>query len=295
MRKVIISLLFIITIAFSQIQINTDIKPKKGYIGNSFRYEIEIIFESKYDIEIPKFADARIANFEILSKDISTERNDKTQFVDKLSFELTIYDTGWQEIPPVQIGYKDTLNKLDMEYKFSDAENIYIFSAMDSIKNVADVKPPFSLKIFTIWNWILIVILILVIGYLIWYGIIKKREKTIEKEEKYQFTIMEIANEKLEELRNKNYLEKGMWKEFYIELTFIVKEFYEEYYFIHLKESITEEILPILKTAIPKKEYDFFNKLFTSSDFVKFAKQESTRARCENDFKRVEEIIKLYE
>jgi len=294
LKKVIILLLFYISIAFGQITVNSNITPKKGYIGNSFKYEIEVIFASKYDVEIPKFSDEKIGNFEILSKDISTKRDDKENFVNKLSFEIVTYDTGWQEIPPVQIGFKDTISNSAMEYKYSDAQNIFILSAMDSVKNVVDVKPPFPLKIFSIWDWILIIILLLIVAALIWYGIIKKRKKMIKKEPKYELTPMETAIEELETLKNKDYLDKELWKEFYIELTFIIKKFYEEYYFIHLKESTTEEILPTMKEVIPKKEYKFFKTLFTSSDFIKFAKQESNKKRCESDFSSVEEILKTY-
>lgn len=295
MKKVIILLLFFISISLGQIKINSDITPKKGYIGNIFKYEIEVIFSSKYKVEIPNFTDEKIGNFEILSKDISTKRNDKENFVNKLSFEIVTFDTGWQVIPQIQIGFQDTLNKSKTKYEYSDVENVYILSAMDSVKNVVDVKPPFSLKIFSVWDWIIIVILLSVLAGLIWYGIIKKRKKTIKKELKYELTPMETAIKELEILKNKDYLVNKLWKEFYIELTFIIKRFYEEYYFIHLKESTTEEILPTLKEIIPKKEYDFFNELFISSDFVKFAKQKSNIKRCNKDFDKVEEIIKLYD
>ncbi|MEA3499695.1 MAG: hypothetical protein U9R41_01560 [Candidatus Marinimicrobia bacterium] len=294
MKKIIILLIFYFSVAFGQITINSDITPTKGYIGNIFKYEIEVIFSSKYKVEIPKFSDEKIGNFEILSKDISTKRDDKENFVNKLSFEIVTFDTGWQEISPVQIGFQDTVNKSKAEYKYSDAKNVFIFSAMDSVKNVVDVKPPFSLRIFSVWDWIIIVILLSVLAGLIWYGIIKKRKKIIKKEPKYELTPMETTIKELEILKSKDYLENKLWKEFYIELTFIIKKFYEEYYFIHLKESTTEEILPTMKEAIPKKEYEFFKKLFTSSDFVKFAKQESNLKRCEDDFDRVKEIIISY-
>ena len=272
MKKVIILLLFFISIAFSQITINSNITPTKGYIGNSFKYDLEIIFASKYSIELPKFSDNKIGNFEILSKNILTKRDNENKFVDRLSFEIITFDTGWQEIPPIQIGYKDTLSKSETEFKYSDAKNVYILSAMDSVKNVVDVKPPISLRIFSVWDWILIVILLITIIVLVWYGIVKKREKTIKKEPKYEMTPKETAIKELEILKNKDYLDKELWKEFYIELTFIIKKFYEGYYFIHLKESTTEEILSTMKEVIPLEEYEFFEKLITSSDFVKFAK-----------------------
>jgi len=294
LKKVIITLLLFTSTFFGQITVNSNVTPSKGYIGDNFIYEIEVVFDSKYIIEIPKLSNKKIGSFEILNENISTKRNDKDKFVNKLSYEIVSYDTGWQEIPGIQIGFKDTVENSLMEYTYSDVENIYILSAMDSVKNIVDVKSPIPLKIFSIWDWILIIILVLIIIALIWYGKTKKRKVIIKKEPEYEFSPMEIALNELEILKNKDYLDKKLWKEFYIELTYIVKKFYEEFYFIHLKESTTKEILPTLKEVIPQKEYEFFRILFTSSDFVKFAKQESNLKRCEDDFERVREIINSY-
>jgi hypothetical protein len=83
----------------------------------------------------------------------------------------------------------------------------------------------------------------------------------------------EVAFEALEVLFAKELIAKGSIKEFYIEISEIIRRYIEDRYFIPALEETSSETLAELKDQnLESEAHQILNSLLTTSDLVKFAR-----------------------
>jgi hypothetical protein len=104
----------------------------------------------------------------------------------------------------------------------------------------------------------------------------------------------EKAEHMLGELIAKNYPEKGKWKEFYLELTYIARDYFENIYFIHLQELTTTELIPVLQERTGKEYKNRLIEFFQFADLVKFAKGIASKEQCTDHFTLIRMIVNEY-
>ena len=101
-----------------------------------------------------------------------------------------------------------------------------------------------------------------------------------------------LATRRLDELRRKRLHEQGQYKEFYTELTDILRQYLGGRFRIFALEMTSTQILEALKEN--PETAPFANELkpmFAIADFVKFAKQDSTPDENIRSFNVVEKFI----
>lgn len=100
----------------------------------------------------------------------------------------------------------------------------------------------------------------------------------------HRMTPGERAFAELERLLTRGYLEKGLYKEFYIELTHVVRRYIERAHGIHAPQQTTEEFLqeasrhPSFKGEVLTRLKEFLE----SADLIKFAGVQATPTLAEN-------------
>ncbi|MGK0390242.1 MAG: hypothetical protein ACI94Y_002993 [Maribacter sp.] len=100
------------------------------------------------------------------------------------------------------------------------------------------------------------------------------------------------ALEKLKELKKKELWQKGAVKEYYSEISYIAREYLENRYKINALESVTDEIIPELKTKdIPEALQQRLINTLRTSDMVKFAKVKPGIETHESVIKQVEQLV----
>lgn len=283
-------LLLIITGTLLQAQsIRQNVNPQEALIGDPLNYEILVEFAPGTAIEMPRF-DKTIGHFTIINKRVQTRRKENLPFQNKYLFEITAFDTGYQTIPSIQVAFTDTLNHRPTQYVMTDSLFIYFHSALDSLQNIVDIYPPKKLATFTLREWLILLAAGMVIGLLFYFGFKRRKAVPIEKFQRY-ITPEEKAEKALDALDQKKYPLNGQFKAFYLELTYILKQYLEERYFVHILELSTTELLPVLESIITTDEYYALRALLEGADLVKFAKQSSSIERCSEDFQRVSELV----
>jgi len=137
-----------------------------------------------------------------------------------------------------------------------------------------DVKPPLSVPFP--WGWV--GILFLGLSVIIFYLLLRKRLRTKTAQATIQPQILkhpwEAALERLMNLKQMNWPAQGKLKDYYVELSLIVRQYIEDRFNIHAKEMTTEEFLKSLKDsqALTLKAKTMLKDFLSSSDLVKFAK-----------------------
>ncbi|NJM79627.1 MAG: hypothetical protein HC854_08505 [Flavobacterium sp.] len=160
---------------------------------------------------------------------------------------------------------------------------------MYDIKSIIAVEKPIDY----FWLYVLLgVIVIIGIGFAIYY-FIKKRQIKKNKEEAILYASpIEKALAQLQTLEGKELWQKGETKAYYSELTDITRYYLEEAVDIHAMESTSNELFETLKTTIKKRKIKLsndilekFKKVMSNADLVKFAKSKPLDFEIENDKK----------
>jgi hypothetical protein len=102
----------------------------------------------------------------------------------------------------------------------------------------------------------------------------------------------EKALQQLRELQNKKLLEKNLVKEYYAELSLIIREYLEVKYGIPALESTTLETLTLLSgNGFPKVKLPMLKDILQKTDLVKYAKSEPPNAQHEAVIELAKEFV----
>jgi hypothetical protein len=263
----------------AQITVNTEIDTNVFLIGDQTKVTFKASFPDSVSVLLPLFSDTIINKLEIIDiYDIDTTIENGIYNIEQ-EYLVTSFDSGSYTIPPANFiihfpktEFTDTLKSIAIYFEVNtisiDTSNM---NAITDIK--APVDAPITFK--EVAPFIGIGLGIIILLFLIYILYIKhtKKESIFIKKEKPKEPAHIIALRNLDTLKERKLWQQGKIKEYYSELTDIVRTYIENRFIINAMESTTEEIIIAFKDLDIDK--DLKNELFRmlkSADFVKFAK-----------------------
>ncbi len=275
----IINLIFLLIFIYSnvnaQISLKTGVNQSTFHIGDFITYSVTITYNKDLKLILPP-PGKELGQFDIKDYNITDEETKKNNKIKKIEYTITTYFLGEFEIPSIEIQYKDKKgNTGTIKTEPLLVKVIPIKKLPTDKDDIRDIKKPFYVKTY-IWVYILIGLFLIgisIIGYYIYIKKFKKtQEITIKKKEKRLPEGLE-ALQSIKELQKKGYIKNQQIKQFYFELSEIIREYLHRRYNILTLERTSFEIFRDLKKILNNKELiDSFNILFKESDLVKFAK-----------------------
>ena len=210
------------------------------------------------------------------------------------------WDTGLISIPELNVNFLNRDSALAYSMK-SDSLEIEVVSIKDKNPSLADIsddilpiKEPVpvnpKMPLGLIIQIVLLIILLLSI-ILLW----RKRINVSVSKDNYSKIVANpahIAKKKLDELRKYDLGQENHKKEFYIQLSFILREYLENSFFIRTLEMTTQEI-DSNRNIIPF-ETNLINKLIkvlSMADLVKYAKYYKSSDKCFSDLEDAAFIV----
>lgn len=200
------------------------------------------------------------------------------------TIEFTLYDEGKFSIPPLEFKIGDSIHKT-IPYE------IEVKNPVQKNDKINDIMPNKEVKLQLTDYWELyqkyvFLILGVIIGILIFFKRRTKNSKNL-----YKNTINSLNL--LEELQNKNLIEKKEFRLFYIDLLDIIRQFLTEKYQIPAEILLTDDLIDLIQksTLIPNENKNILVETFTRGDLVKFAKTIPEKNIIENDFKQIKTLI----
>jgi len=283
-------LLLLSTSLFAQ-KVTTSIDTTKNKIGAEFKLTLKTNVDTLSKVVFPN-----VKNFGALeviqSYPIDTiKKEDRYELVKK--YGLTQFDSGRFMIPSVKI----LINKKTFLSDSIQVEvvNVQVDTLKQKMYDIKDIVPA-NEGIGDWWKYLLILLLIAGIGAFIYWYIKKRQTKKIE-EDIYK-TPIEKATSLLNNLEKKELWQQGKVKDYYSELTDIVRNYIEEAIEIPAMESTTSELIEGLKLASKKKKMklsqETIDNLFVvlkQADLVKFAKSKPMDFEITEDRKKIERSI----
>ena len=276
------------------IEIITAVDRAEMYIGDLITYTITIEHDSTIEL-LPPPLGANLGAFDV--KDYETDittRLPNGRIKSENRFVLSTFTTGNYLIPPVPMVFEfpDGTRKVIL----SESVLIKVLSLLLNTDDSLDIKPLKSQYEFErdytryfIWGSLAFLILALA-GYLLW----RKLQGKGEAEFIDLRPAWEIAFEKLAILEQKRLIGEEKVKEFYLQLTEIIRAYLGRMYARNIIDMTTAEFFSIYAIiGLPADAEQELKEFFDHADLVKFAKYIPQTERPETDFAYAHNYIEL--
>lgn len=257
-------------------------------IGERVQLRLNATFPKSASIYWPMIGDTLTKSVEVASKSkVDTNVTSRKDFINyNQSITITSFDTGFHFIPPVSIQYSysgdTTRHSLLSEGVYLKVKTVDV----DTTKVIRDIKGPIQapLTFAEIAPYLGAMALLGIIIGMVWYYLWRKRlnRPLFPLLVKTPGPAWETALQSLTLLDDKKLWQNGKIKEYYSELTDILRHYLHQQHGIEAMEMITSEILAGYDAAGLKPDSrQILTNVLVMADYAKFAK--ATPQRKENE------------
>jgi hypothetical protein len=269
---VILILLPVFSLFAQEIKVTASTDTTDYMIGDHIKYSLTIDAAKNVYIINPFFRDS-LKNVDVVSiSEPITSENDSLKII-KYESVLSRFDSSQVTIPPIKIEYR-VKGDTTLKSVLSNPVTFNVHTLKVSMKeDIKDIKPPIRLFNYLFLIYILVGILLLAIGYFIYWKYFKnKPEKVVAKKEE-KILSHQLALRKLDQLEHEKLWQKGFVKEYHSRITDIIREYFEKQFGLPALERTTTESLNLLsKHPQGQKVIDITSSFLNNADLVKFAK-----------------------
>ncbi len=288
-NKLLYIFIFLSAFGFSQSnKVQVEVDTTNIRIGEQFQYKISV--NEIENVIIPKLENLK--GLEVVDTlKIDTIKNKLVQ-----KYILTGFDSGAFYIPQQQIFIKNQAHLTDS--LLINVATVAIDTAKIKKFPIKGIKgEPYQFddfKNYIYWG----IAAILLIALLLYYFVFKKKKETEEEVIIPLLPPYEEAIQKLKELDEKLLWQNNKTKQYYSELTGIVRGYIERELNIPALESTTDELIDVIKDfsdiqsiETNKETIKKLKELLQESDLVKFAKSKPMSHEIEQDRKDAKDVI----
>jgi hypothetical protein len=287
------SMLFFLCSFSTFAQVTSEIDSTKIRIGEQINYKIKVEADSSALVIFPE-GQTFMPLEAVEALKIDTTKKDAKFLLSRI-YKLTQFDSGSYTIPRQKIIIGD-------KTFFTDSLRVNVNTiVVDTLKQkLYDIKPIIEVEKSggDWWIWLLgIVLAIAFIAFLLYWLIWRKKPLTAEEEIALlpPYDRAKLALIKLEESQ---YLMRAEVKDYYSELTFIIRKYLDEKVYDRALESTTAELvnrLNLLKDGnqidLSKDTIKNLESILNRADLVKFAKSAPDTALAEMDKATIDKEI----
>lgn len=265
-----------------EVKASAVIDTNKILIGEQTQIHLQLTAPKNLAVQWPLIQDTLSKNVEVISlSDIDTLTLDEKGLI-KLNQTITVssFDSGYFVIPPFNFIYASTNDTSNAFYEIVESNALLLEVhniKVDLKKEIKDIKPiieePWTFM--EILPYLLIVLGVIILAALAIYIYKRKKQNKpiFSLPQKPKLPAHIIAIEKLDLLKDKKLWQSGAIKEFYSELTDIMREYMEGNMHFGAMEMISDDILAELRhRKIDELLLNETQSVLQTADLVKFAK-----------------------
>lgn len=289
MKKLVISIVLLLHTIFALAQVEITVDTTHIRIGEQISYVLSTDANAK--VQFPKLQVDSLGKIEVVH--VLPADTIKSKLYKK--YILTGFDSGAYAIPK-------QLVLINNKPFYTDSLLINVGTvAIDTTKQkLFPIKsiykaPPKTWRDYTYYlGWLSGVVILLI---LVWWFAFRKRKISKRRSQK-PVSPIEIALNQFQSLDKKQLIQQEKIKEYYIELTEIVRDYIGKDVHIPTMEVTTDELVTLLelhnksnKIGIDKDRIKQLHTFLKEADLVKFAKFKPENSQIQEDRKAAELII----
>lgn len=297
MRKVLIKygflyLVFLLTQqSWAQVEIQADTTHLR--IGEQIR--LSLITDKQRDVIFPKLELDSLRKLEVVHNlPIDTIKNKLYK-----KYILTSFDSGTYTLPrqKIFVGNQQYLT----DSLLIEVGTVKVDTTQQKLFPIKPIykAPPKTWRDFIYLVYILLGILVL--GFAIWWLLFRNKKGIFEKK-RAQLTPIEEALILLDKLDQKDWIQNQQIKEYYVDLTEIVRSYLGQSINIPTLEVTTDELITLLeihnksqKLGLEKEQIQRLQQFLKQADLVKFAKAKPENQQINEDRQTASHIIQEVE
>ena len=276
--------------------------PKEPRLSDLVELEIEVGAEADVVIRPPSFGDA-VGDF--LVRDYTERSPKKSSEQGKPNRRVFYYQlepvySGAHLIRSVAIEFVDNRENSEQkgESSWIESEPIEVKVTSElgdqvpSLANLEPMAPPQAINEYSVWWWWLagLGLLAAAVAAYFWRG-----RTQADTAAPYKPSAEEIAHTQLASLLAENLPSQGMFKDFYLRLTGIVRHYIEGITTLRAPEQTTEEFLREMgeKEVFSKDQSCRLKEFLEAADMVKYAGQRPDAVQIDSSISRAKEFIDM--
>ena len=280
MRKFIF-LIILFTIGIGErglaqsVTVDATIDSLQILIGEQAKIKLQVSLDSDKRAIFPAYSDTLVRGVEVLdiAKPDTQLLNDGRRSLITQEYTITSFDSALYYLPPMQV-------IVDNKPYYSKALALKVYSIpVDTLHPEVFFGPKTVMDAPFVWEdwYVVILCAILFIPFLLLLIYLFKRindNKPIIRKVKVEPKLPphQLAIKEIERIKNEKIWQKGMSKEYYTELTEVLRIYIKERFGFNALEMTSSEIINKLLDIKNKEDIKELYELFQTADLVKFAK-----------------------
>ena len=276
-------------------------------IGDHLKMHVAVTAPSQKPITIQPYEQWQLANCEIVEVKplTSSVKGDKTIYEQEAV--LISFDTGVAAIAPIFV-FADTIPVAKTELLQFHVDSLPVF--VDTTLAFKDIKAPLDgediellpdEKAKSNWKKILLITLLVILAlgaaaYVYWKYVRNylKNKKVAEVKHKLKENAGLVALNSLKSLKAKKLWQKGQVKDYYSELSEIIRTYIDSQWDVNAMEMVTAEIMEAIDILdVDDEQMKELNVLLERADLVKYAKEQPIVEENEVSYKKACDFVKV--
>jgi len=292
------ALFFPASFAYTQeslISIDSKIDKHTITIGDLVTYSIIVTHAAEVQVELPELG-ANLGAFEIRDYTVHEPVSQNTKSVAQFDYIISTFEVGEFEIPPLSFSYSFPPDSTKHELKTRKLKILVESLKPSEEGDIRGIKDPLVLpgnyRKWIIWGSIGFASLVLA-GALFYIWRRKRAGKGLLPEKIVPpRPAHEIALEELTAIKESSLLQEGKVKEYYVQISEVIRRYVEGRYFIVAMELTTFEFIEnLIRSEVSTEEIEMFHEFLITCDLVKFAKYKPTSAKNSANLDEAFEIV----
>ena len=264
-------------------------------IAQTVTLQLEAAIEPGYELKMPT-VEKVLENFGIVDWDnLGDKLDENNNIVKRYRYRLEPFVSGTYPIPAFTFEFYDVNSPEEKKYELTtepiDIEVASLLGEQKADLKIAGIEGVVEMpaKASYWWLWVLCIVVIAAV-VVTWIILRRKKARQIIRIFK---PAHEIAYNRLRALIEQKLVEAGKIKEFYEQISDILRHYIEHRFNLHAPERTTEEFLAELPATnvLSQSNQEQLREFLTHCDLVKFAKYNPSAEQIQKTFDLVKDFI----
>lgn len=279
------------------VKVNARIDSSSILIGEQIQLELSATFNPQhYKVQFPAVMDT-FNHFEVVAKGKTDTLNGRNENIYTQRYVITSFDSGAWKIPSMAF---DVLPMQGGEPLVVWTDSLLVNVQTVPVDTAKPFKPIFGIRSAKlpvgqiILYAVLIALGLLLLGFLTWYFLKKRKKKpAVQPEPEVVLLPHEKALLALEKLQEAELWQSGQDKAYHTQLTDIIRLYLEEQFNMDCFEKTSNEIIQqVKKVKALSTSRQLLRDIFETADIVKFAKGHPTPEEHIQSLQYAKEVIR---